>query len=52
MSMDDVLVLNQAIIETCTNLYAKGSYCVQPVRDFNIYSGKPGRITFAIVFVL
>ncbi|KAL8350544.1 hypothetical protein RB598_005716 [Gaeumannomyces tritici] len=42
ISIPDFITLNPAVNENCTNLFAKESYCVQPVGDINTYPGRPG----------
>jgi hypothetical protein len=41
ISLDDFLFLNQGINKNCTNLFAKESYCVQPVGPIEKYPDHP-----------
>ncbi|RFN52991.1 carbohydrate-binding module family 50 protein [Fusarium flagelliforme] len=41
ISLDDFLFLNQGINKNCTNLFAKESYCVEPVGPIEKYPDHP-----------
>ncbi|KXJ87067.1 hypothetical protein Micbo1qcDRAFT_185706 [Microdochium bolleyi] len=48
ISLPDFLFLNTGINSNCTNLFARESYCVQPVGDINTYPGRPGFVSITI----
>lgn len=43
------MFLNTGINSTCTNLFAKESYCIQAAGDINNYPGRPGYVSVTIV---
>ncbi|KAK3337686.1 LysM domain-containing protein [Cercophora scortea] len=45
LSLENFLILNPEVNENCTNLYAKESYCVEPVGDMASYPGAPGYVS-------
>jgi hypothetical protein len=52
LTLDDLIFLNPALNENCTNLFSGESYCVAPVGNIDDYPGHSGYITTATATVV